>query len=241
MRVSRVYCQQVFTPQQTFEVDGSLHHYLVNVLRLKVGHTVHFFDGHGREFECTMTESNRHASQFICNVELNALAELNLVIHLYLAVCKNESMDFSLQKATELGVRSIHPMISERSLPLSTAIQRMPHWQGVIRSACEQCGRAVLAEMTTPIELSAVPTVAPSGKAVLFCLNAETSLATVFSEPLVEPVISLMIGPEGGFSHSEVAQIGALGFETANLGERILRSETAVVSALSSAIYAYQG
>lgn len=240
MRVSRVYYQQTFTIGQTFEVTGKLHHYLVNVLRLKVGHQVRFFDGVGREFECKMTASDRHTSQFVCDEELDALAELELPIDLYLAVSKNESMDFSIQKATELGVRGIHPVISERSLPLLTAQQRVVHWRGVVRSACEQCGRAVLAEVAEPIALAAVPAVATSSKAVLFCRDAEHSLPTVLNTTPMKPSIILIIGPEGGWSHAEKEALSALGFERAHLGARSLRSETAVVNAISSTLYAYQ-
>ena len=238
MRVSRVYYSAEMEPQQRFEVDGKVHHYLSRVLRLKAGCEVRFFNGKGREFLCTMIESGRQRSIFACESEVDVLPEAKPEIKLYLAVCKNDSMDFSVQKATELGVQELQPLISERSLTHSTAKKRRLHWQGVAESACEQCGRAIIPRVADPIALQEITKITKDDKAIVCCFETQTSIKTQADKFLAKPSkqearVHLMIGPEGGFSSDEIDCAISLGFELARLGNYVLRSETAVVAALS--------
>lgn len=244
MRVSRIYYSADIAPRQVFEVDGKVHHYLSRVLRLKVGHAVRFFNGKGREFLCMMTKSNQRGSTFVCRHEVEILPEPKLKIKLYLAVCKNESMDFSVQKATELGVQELQPLITERSLTHRTAHRRRLHWQGVAKSACEQCGRAIVPKIAEPIALQEVVKIGGDDKAIVCCFDTRTSInmqAYKFLTKLSnrEAMLHLMIGPEGGFSSNEVARTISLGFEAVRLGCYVLRTETAVTAVLSIVRFAY--
>lgn len=238
MRVSRIYYPTDIEPRQIFEVDGKAHHYLNRVLRLKVGHEVRFFNGKGQEFLCAMMKSDVHRSTFICRSEVDTLPEPKPRIKLYLAVCKNEGMDFSVQKATELGIRILQPLITEHSLTHKIAAKRRLHWQGVAQSACEQCGRAVIPEVAEPVALQEMVAVPEDDGAIICCIDAKTPIKTYINEFLTKPsdnvaTLHLMIGPEGGFAADEVEHAIAIGFEPVCLGDYVLRSETAVVAALS--------
>ena len=238
MRVSRVYYSAEMEPQQWFEVAGKTHHYISRVLRLKAGCAVRFFNGKGREFLCTMLDSGRQRSTFVCESEVDVLPEAKPKIKLYLAVCKNDSMDFSVQKATELGVQELQPLISERSLTHNTARKRRLHWQGVAKSACEQCGSAIIPQVANPIALHEIEKIGKDDKAIVCCFETQTSIKTQADKLLAksyeqEAMVHLMVGPEGGFSSDEVSDAMSLGFEPVRLGNSVLRSETAVVAALS--------
>lgn len=238
MRVSRVYCPIQIEPLREFELGGKIHHYLSRVLRLKTGHAVHFFNGKGLEFLCTLTQSKQHSSTFICQREVDVLSEPESGIKLYLAVCKNESMDFAVQKATELGIQELQPLISERSVSYTVATKRLSHWQGIVTSACEQCGRVFIPRITKPITMQEVVAIGGGDKAIVCSLSARTSIKTR-TDKLLPPLIKqkamlhLMIGPEGGFNTDEINHVISIGFEPTRLGNYILRSETAVVAALS--------
>ena len=238
MRVSRVYYPIEMKPQRGFEVDGKVHHYLNRVLRLNTGAAVRFFNDKGREFLCTLTDKGRHASAFVCEREIEVLPEGGPKVKLYLAVCKNDSMDFSVQKATELGVQELQPLISEHSLTRSIADRRRLHWQGVAESACEQCGRAIVPQIADSIALQEITKIEGDDKAIICCLNTQISIKEQADKILTKlserkAVLHLMIGPEGDFSSDEIARAISLGFEPAGLGDYVLRSDTAVVAALS--------
>ena len=238
MRVSRVYYPIEMKTQRRFKVDGKVHHYLNRVLRLSAGAEVRFFNDKGREFLCTLTDKSRQTSTFMCESEIEVLPESEPKVKLYLAVCKNDSMDFSVQKATELGVQELQPLISERSLTQSIADRRRLHWQGVAESACEQCGRAIVPRIADPIALKEIMEIEGDDKAIICCLNTRISIKDQADKILSKlserkAMLHLMIGPEGDFSSGEIERAISLGFKPAGLGDYVLRSDTAVVAALS--------
>ena len=240
MRVSRIYYAVDIEPQQTFAVDGRVHHYLSRVLRLKQGHELRVFNGKGVEFLCTIIKSNQHVTTLLCREAVETLAEPIMTIKLYLAVSKNEAMDFSVQKATELGIQELQPLITEHSVTYKIAEQRQLHWQGVAISACEQCGRTTIPVIKTPIRLAEITKIKKHDKAIICTLDAKTPIKTHIADFLTEATNSdsalhLMIGSEGGFSADDVAQAISLGFKPVHLGDYVLRSETAVTVALGIA------
>ena len=244
MRVPRVYYAVDIEPQQIFKVDGSLHHYLSRVLRLKAGNELRVFNGKGAEFLCTIIENKRHTSTLLCSSKVETLAEPSMAIKLYLAVCKNDAMDFSLQKATELGIQELQPLITEYSLTANIATRRRLHWQGVATSACEQCGRTIIPIIKEPIAWTEIAKINKDDKAIICTVDAEVPIHVYIDEFLAQPlsqrlnqraVFHLMIGPEGGFSNADIAQATALGFKPAHLGNYVLRTETAVAAALGAA------
>ena len=137
-----------------------------------------------------------------------------------------------------LGVQELQPLISERSLTHNTARKRRLHWQGVAKSACEQCGSAIIPQVANPIALHEIEKIGKDDKAIVCCFETQTSIKTQADKLLAksseqEAMVHLMVGPEGGFSSDEVSDAMSLGFEPVRLGNSVLRSETAVVAALS--------
>jgi 16S rRNA (uracil1498-N3)-methyltransferase len=205
----------------------------VTVLRLQPGDTLRLFNGAGGEYSASLVAVNKRETR-VRLIEFHAAEhESPLEITLALGISSGERMDYSLQKATELGVSAIQPLATERSvvkLAGERADKRRQHWQQVVIAACEQCGR------------NRVPAVAPVQKLFAYLAEVDRSkqrllLSPAAATPLkrVAPAagVVLLIGAEGGLAPAECEAAAASGFEPVSLGPRILRTETAPVAALA--------
>lgn len=208
-------------------------HYIRRVLRLAVGDAVQLFDGSGQEFVGELVEVGKKSVQVELREQFAGLTESPLRIHLGQGLSRGERMDWAIQKATELGVAEITPLVSERCevrLKDERADKRLAHWRQIAISACEQCGRSVLPIINAPLGLHD------------WLAQTEAELKLVL-HPVAEPLASharpgslaFLIGPEGGLSDAEVQQAQRAGYHPARLGPRVLRTETAPVVALSVA------
>ncbi|MCI1007995.1 MAG: 16S rRNA (uracil(1498)-N(3))-methyltransferase [Pseudomonas sp. PGPPP4] len=208
-------------------------HYLGRVLRLAPGDAVQLFDGSGREYLGQVAEVGKKTLSVELTEELPGQPDSPLRIHLGQGLSRGERMDWAIQKATELGVAEITPLVSERCevrLKDERADKRLQHWRQVAISACEQCGR------------STVPLIHPPQLLADWQATLDADLKLVL-HPVAEPLesharptrLALLIGPEGGLSEAEVTAARAAGFQPARLGPRVLRTETAPVVALSVA------
>jgi 16S rRNA (uracil1498-N3)-methyltransferase len=207
-------------------------HYISRVLRLGTGVAVQLFDGSGAEYRGTLAEVGKKQVTVMLTEQLAGLAESTLRIHLGQGLSRGERMDWAIQKATELGVAEITPIVSERCevrLKDERADKRLAHWRQIAISACEQCGRSVLPIINPPAQLQDWLKVEASLKLVLH--PVADSLVT--HEPPVS--LAFLIGPEGGLNDNEVDSAREAGFKAARLGPRVLRTETAPVVALSVA------
>jgi len=210
-------------------------HYLRRVLRLKVGDSVVLFNGTGDEHQATLKnlDSDRPALQIIGT--LAPLPEPSLELSLIQALVKTDAMDMIVQKATELGVRTLIPVSTEFSvvkLDRERAARRVAHWQKIAQSACEQSGRHRPPTICSPQLLAAGLTeiAAQHVKLVLHPDSAQPLHAV--SMPTTPPAgVAILIGPEGGFSDGDLQQADDAGFEKLALGPRVLRAETAAVAA----------
>lgn len=210
--------------------DDNYQHWC-KVLRAKVGDEAVFFDGTGGEYKVRLDTINK--TQACASVlAFNPINRTNAYhTTLIQAISANDKMDYTIQKACEMGVNHIIPIISERSEQLKYAREqkRHTHWQKIAISACEQCG------------LNLIPTIAPP-TTFLQALQADQSklklvLALHSSTPLPCPLpstISLLVGAEGGLSPSELQTAYEFGFCALNLGERVLRTETASIVAMAT-------
>ncbi len=147
MRFNRLYTTDRLEPEQQVCLTGKPAHYLHRVLRLAIGDRIVLFNGDGWDYPATISSISKDQAMVQVSARLPAVPESALDIHLVQAVSRGERMDTSLQKATELGVSIIQPLITERvevKLHGKRLAKRMQHWQGVIISACEQSGRAKL-------------------------------------------------------------------------------------------------
>jgi 16S rRNA (uracil1498-N3)-methyltransferase len=236
MRRPRLYADATLSSGLELELDPRAHRHATQVLRLRPGDRLVLFDGRGAEFAAELIEADRRRSRARLGEALPTLSESPLRVTLIQAVAKGERMDYSLQKATELGVSAIRPAFTARGVAAPTGVRlenRVRHWQGVIVSACEQCGRSRLPELLAPIALADW---LGSGADPLtgFVLDpaAPRGLDTAAAAP-GDASLYLLVGPEGGLSEEEIASAERRGLTRIRLGPRVLRTETAAAAALA--------
>ena len=232
MRLSRFFIDAPLSLGR-HELPEAQAHYIGRVLRLAPGAAVQLFDGSGREYLGELAEVGKKSVSVELREVFDGQAESPLRIHLGQGLSRGERMDWAIQKATELGVVEITPLVSERCevrLKDERADKRLAHWRQIAISACEQCGRSVLPVIHAPLGLDD------------WQRQVQAELKLVL-HPVAEPLASharpsslaFLIGPEGGLSEAEVEQAKSHGFHAARLGPRVLRTETAPVVALSVA------
>jgi len=192
------------------------------------------FDGAGHEHLAVLTDIGRAGITLEIGVAIPGNRESSLRIFLAQGIARNDRMDLILQKAVELGVHSIQPLWMQRSqahLKGERLGKRLQHWQGVLISACEQCGRNTLPELLMPAVLpywiGALP---PAGLRLLLQPDSSETLSTL-ARPAGD--IILLVGPEGGLNRDEQALASSAGFSGIRLGPRILRTETAALAAIA--------
>jgi 16S rRNA (uracil1498-N3)-methyltransferase len=205
------------------------------VLRLVAGDNAILFNGDGFDYACTLTTVNKSAVMATITASAAVENESPLNIILLQGISSGDRMDYTIQKAVELGVKHIQPIATERSvvkLNQERAQKRVAHWQNVVISACEQSGRAFLPAVEMPTTLAHWLANHPQQQSCRILLNPIG--AKRFSE-LIKPTsqIELLIGAEGGFSPNEIALATSKGFQSITLGPRILRTETAAVTAIA--------
>lgn len=209
--------------------------YILTVLRLGPGDEVIVFDGEGREYRTVLTEDYEEGVYLLIQEELSPERESPLRITLGQGLLKGEKMKFVIQKATELGVDKIIPIVSSRSIPLveeERETLRIERWRRIAQEAAKQCGRTVVPEITPIQELGDFLS-EDEGTRMILWEGEPTPLRDVIEEIYPQGGITLLIGPEGGFSEEEVLKAQDHGFLVAGLGQRILRAETASLSVLS--------
>lgn len=231
MRLSRFF---IDTPLALGEhaLPESSAHYIGRVLRLAAGASVQLFDGTGQEYVGELVEVSKKTVRVRLHEALTGMAESKLRIHLGQGLSRGERMDWAIQKATELGVAEITPIISERCevrLKDERADKRLAHWRQIAISACEQCGRSVLPIIHPPRPLSDWLAIDADLKLVLH------PVADPLASHAAPAALAFLIGPEGGLCDAEVTQALGAGFQAARFGPRVLRTETAPVVALSVA------
>ena len=210
-------------------------HYVGHVLRLKAGDRVTVFDGRGIERAATVGLLSRRRSQLDLHDRLPTLPEAELEITLVQALIKSDAMDLIVQKITELGVRrlcAVHTDFSVVRLDGERSLRRVEHWRRIARSACEQCGRHFPPAIEAYESLDVCLAELPVGAARIVFDPRAPSLCELASTPAA---VCLLVGPEGGLSAADGELARIAGFETASLGPRTLRAETAALAACTAA------
>lgn len=233
MRIPRYFIDQALEINQNLSLPDELHRHAIQVLRGKVGDPLILFNGQGGEYHAVFAEVDKRKSSILVKSFDIIERESPLDIQLVLALIKSDKFDFALQKAVELGVSSIQPVIAARSvmnLKANRLDKKMQHWQGVITSACEQSGRTRLPPLLPVISLNDY-LLASDARMNLAMLPEATEHLSELPKP-TDP-ISLLVGPEGGFRDDEVSQMIQRQVKTIKFGPRILRAETAVIAGLA--------
>jgi 16S rRNA (uracil1498-N3)-methyltransferase len=233
MRVSRVYTSAALTLDKQVELDEENGHYVRTVLRLKKDTEIILFDGKGGEYLCTVSEVSRKSVIIAVNKWLDRSVESSLLVTLGLGISRGDRMDLTVQKAVELGVNFITPLLTERCVVQfkgEKKPQRLLHWQKIVQHATEQSGRTIL-PVLTEIEQLQFWVGRQNGLKVFLDPYADLTLIDVAP---IDMKVTLLTGPEGGFSAQERDIAKAAGFIPVRLGSRILRTETASLAALAA-------
>ena len=238
MRSVRIYTAEPLKTGTEVTLRDSAARHIGQVLRKRVGDPLVLFDGRGEEFAATIQEINKNRVRVEVAQATTPATESSLQLSLWHGLCRSGRMDNVIQKATELGVSAIQPVLTERGivkLDAAKAAKRVEHWQAVAISACEQSGRSIVPQILVPLKLSdALKQLDKTQCALLLHPDGKTSLATAISADTATIVLT---GPEGGFTDSEVAAATAAGFTAVSLGKRIMQTETAPVVALGLVQY----
>ena len=205
----------------------------VQVLRMQPGDVITLFNGEGGEFDATVTRMGRSDVDVEVGAHHTVEREAARAVHLLAGITANDRMDWLVEKATELGVASITPLVAERSvlkLKGERAEKKLAHWQGVAVAAAEQCGRNRVPPIHPAVTLTEWLKKAAPGERWVLSLSEGTQ--PVSRQAHQEPV-TVLSGPEGGLSPSEESTALAAGFAPVSLGPRVLRAETAPLAVLA--------
>jgi len=233
MRLSRVHVEVPVGGRVQVDLHGAAANHVARVLRLRAGDPLILFDDAGGEYTATVVSLARHMVRVNVGEYLTTDRESPLHVTLAQGISRGERMDVVVQKATELGVKRIVPVLTERAvvrLNEAQAANRLRHWRAISVAACEQCGRNRLPEITPPMSLQAfLVSALPDGLRLL--LQPDGGLRA--RDLPTSTAATLLIGPEGGLSDAERTAALAAQFRGLSLGPRILRTETAALAALA--------
>jgi 16S rRNA (uracil1498-N3)-methyltransferase len=233
MRVSRLYLAVTLQVGQTFALDDDSAHYLRTVLRLKEQTELILFNGEGGEYLASLTEVSRKYVRVFIKEWINRSVESSLNLVMGLGISRGDRMDLAVQKSVELGVNTITPLMTSRcnvQVKADKEAQKLWHWQKIAQHASEQSGRTLVPPLN-PIEELENWVTQQQGLKVFLDPYAVFTLKQLQPE---QNLVTLLSGPEGGFTEKEREIAKAAGFIPVSLGKRILRTETAALAALSA-------
>lgn len=235
MRTIRCFVDEPLAPGSVVTLPEAATTHLVRVLRLSAGDPVVLFNGNGQDFAATLLSVGKRGAEAEVRDARPVANESPLRITLAQGIARGEKMDWVLQKATELGVAGIFPVSTERTevkLDAERAGKRLAHWQGILRAACEQSGRARLPALGEPQSLASYAASEPAAIKLVLDPGGDLGLRDLSLPAAAE--VALLVGPEGGLSERDLAAAHAAGFRGLRLGPRILRTETAGLAALAA-------
>ncbi len=235
MANARFYHPHPLTLGTTATLSDNASAHATKALRLQIGDSLSLFNGDGFDYQCVLSSVKKTAATAQVMLKTTVSKESPLHITLLQGISSGTRMDYTIQKATELGVTCIQPLATERSvvkLSMDRAEKRLAHWQNIVHSACEQCGRASIPPVLAPLSLSH-----------WLANNSETNSTRILLNPVgatrlaalakPEQAIALLIGAEGGLTEAEIQLASQHGFLSTVLGPRILRTETAALTAIT--------
>lgn len=236
MRLTRVHVDADLAPGLRLPLPARAAEHLLRVLRLREGDACVLFNGDGRDHDARIVVASKREAVVELLDSREVANESPLRITLLQGIARGEKMDLILQKATELGVARILPVDAERTevrLEGDRLRKRIAHWRSVVVSACEQCGRARIPEVTAPVAIAAAAGWIEDGSLRL-TLDPQGDLALPGLDASADAGIGVAIGPEGGWSPRDRAILAAAGFRGLRLGPRVLRTETAGLAAVAA-------
>jgi 16S rRNA (uracil1498-N3)-methyltransferase len=231
--IPRLYLDPPLLSGNVVPLDQAQSHYLVHVLRLRPGATVHGFNGVEGEFQATLEAAGRQSCRLVVGDRIRA-PQPESDLWLLLAPIKRDRIDYVVEKATELGVSRILPVLTSRTVVGRVNLERLA---ARAREAAEQCERLTVPEIAEPERLDTVTAAFPRERSLIVCDEggtAPTLAGSLAGLPVPPPPLALLVGPEGGFARGELDAILKLPFaRLVSLGPRVLRAETAALAALA--------
>ena len=231
MRINRIFTKAPLQSHQPVVLEDNASHHIKTVLRLKTGTKLFLFNGDGNQYQAVIKTIEKKSVTAHILEQQTVNNESPLSIHLGIALSKGDRMDLVMQKATELGVTEITPLISERTevkLKTDRLEKKLNHWRQILISACEQCGRNQLPQLHTLHTIDNWATTLNTDRKFVLHHRASTRLDAAQAVTSA----ALLIGPEGGLSEREIKQAQSDGFDALCLGPRVLRTETAPLAAI---------
>ncbi len=225
----RFFCAESVQPNSHFELDARVAQH-VRVLRLREGEAITLFDGSGGEISATLSLIDKRAVEVTTHTHIAVERELDRQITIYAALIANDRMDWMIQKACELGVSTIRPMFTERSQRIPGDVgKRVEHWRGVLIAACEQCGRNQIPEIYEPDMLAETLSLLADQSTILLDADGDAAASSIAADS-----VSIFVGPEGGFTPTELELLRNRCDHKLRIGRTVLRAETAAIAALAS-------
>lgn len=234
MRIPRIYHPSPINELGTLVLSDDAAGHIGRVLRMKEGQNLTIFDGSGYEFDAEISEVSKKQVCVTLTKKNHTDNESPLGLHLGQVISRGEKMEFTIQKSVELGVNSITPLLSERcgvKLDDKRFEKKLSQWNKVIISACEQCGRNTIPELRPVMTLEAWCAENTTALKLNLHPRAKYSIKTL---PAPVDQVRLLIGPEGGLSEAEIAMTHEHDFQEVLLGPRVLRTETAALTAITA-------
>jgi 16S rRNA (uracil1498-N3)-methyltransferase len=232
MRVIRAFVDAPLAAGARVALPGDAAGHLIRVLRLDVGDDCVLFNGDGCDYAARIASISKKSVEADIESAREVRNESPLRVMLVQGIARGEKMDWILQKATELGVAAVVPVHGERGevrLDGERAEKRLRHWRSVVVSACEQSGRARIPDVAAPRALTDALADLPATRLLL-----DPGSSQPLPSKIADDACAIAIGPEGGWSPSDIATLEAVGFLGARLGPRVLRTETAGIAAIAA-------
>ena len=239
MPKTRIYQNSEFILNKTIKLSDDAFGHIVRVLRLAEGDLIALFNGNEAvQYTASLVDvQKKHASVEIIDKKV-LTNESPLNIHLGQGISRGDRMDFTLQKSVELGVNKITPLFTERcgvKLSSERLAKKREQWQKIVISACEQSGRCTVPEVTEPMLLQDWLKQETCALKLNLHPKAKHSIMTLPIENSAnEQRVRLLIGPEGGLTNEEISQANQANFQDILLGPRVLRTETAALTAITA-------
>jgi 16S rRNA (uracil1498-N3)-methyltransferase len=234
MRIPRIFTQQLLSTQSEVELESAPSAHIARAMRMGAGDALTLFNGEGGEYAALIIAVSKKTVTVEVGDFRNIELESPLVIHLGIAISRGDRMDWVIQKATELGVSRVSPLLTQRTevkLKGDRADKKIQHWRQIGIAACEQCGRNQL-PIIEPLQALPEWLAATKGETKLVlhhrALHAEPT--NIGCKPTK---VSLLIGPEGGLSDIEIGLAEEAQFQALRLGPRVMRTETAPLAAIA--------
>lgn len=234
MRIPRIFHPELLTAGSEIALNDDAANHVGRVLRMSAGQALELFDGSNLVFPAQIVEPGKKSVRVSVGEGREESRESPLHLHLGQVMSRGEKMEFTIQKAVELGVNVITPLFSERcgvKLDAERLAKKNQQWQKIVVAACEQCGRNSVPEVREAMTLEAWSAEQEPGLKLNLHPRASQSINTL---PLPVERVRLLIGPEGGLTADEISMTARHGFTDILLGPRVLRTETTALTAITA-------